>query len=271
MSAHPFAAVCAALESLAPLRHAAEWDNVGLLVAPLEAAPIERVHLCIDLTEAVYEEALDPAQPAQLIVAYHPPIFSGLKRLDPAHSLTRTLMRAVRDQIAIYSPHTALDAVQGGVNDWLIGSVGVSRLAQPIEASPAGTPGVGYGRIGPLDEPAPLPVLVGRLKQALQLPAVRVARATAHTDHQPIERVAVCPGAGGSVLLAAREAELLITGEMRHHDVLACVARGQSVILTDHTHCERGYLPHFARMLSASLPGLNLTISSADEDPLKLA
>jgi hypothetical protein len=82
----------AALEALAPLRYAGAWDNVGLLVEPLTPRPIQTVHLTIDLTEPVYAEAA--AAGAELIVAYHPPLFGGLKRLSPQLPLTRTLMRA---------------------------------------------------------------------------------------------------------------------------------------------------------------------------------
>lgn len=270
-------AAVAALESLASTRHAAAWDNVGLLVAPVAPRAIRRIHLTIDLTEPVYGEARarhaegQPSDlPADLIVAYHPPIFSGLKRLRPDSPLTRTLLRAITDGVAIYSPHTALDAVPGGVNDWLLGRLGPCADVRFIEASPSNEPGHGLGRAGRLQVPMDISAAVAQLKRNLGLTAVRVARAERHAAGAMIEQVAVCPGAGGSLLMGVRDLDLIVTGEMRHHDVLACVARGTSVILTDHTHCERGYLAVFAEQLRAVLPDVTVSISRLDDDPLRV-
>jgi dinuclear metal center YbgI/SA1388 family protein len=250
---------------------------VGLLVAPVVAPEISRVHLTIDLTEPVYAEARAPRaegqpanRPAELIVAYHPPIFGGLKRLRPDSPLTRTLLRAITDGVAIYSPHTALDAVPGGVNDWLLTRLGPCAEVRFIEASPSGEPGHGLGRVGRLLVPMGIDDAVTQLKRNLGLPAVRLAASERHRAGANIERVAVCPGAGGSLLMGVRDVDLIVTGEMRHHDVLACVSRGTSVVLTDHTHCERGFLPEYAQRLRNALPSLTVSVSVLDDDPLRV-
>ncbi len=111
------------MERLAPARFAASWDNVGLLVGDVHA-PLTKVLLCVDLTPAVWEEA--KALAVSAIVAYHPPIFDAKKRFlrgDVAFD-------AARAGIAIHSPHTALDAAQGGTNDVLADALGLgSRKA----------------------------------------------------------------------------------------------------------------------------------------------
>jgi len=100
------------LEQLAPVRHAEPWDNVGLLVGdPCQIA--RKVLLTIDYTPPVAEEALSHA--CDVIIAYHPPIFKGLKRLTPPD----VVFDAARRGIAIYSPHTAWDVAVGGTNDLL--------------------------------------------------------------------------------------------------------------------------------------------------------
>jgi putative NIF3 family GTP cyclohydrolase 1 type 2 len=63
---------------------------------------------------------------------------------------------------------------------------------------------------------------------------------------------------------------LLLTGEMRHHDVLDLAQKGTSVILTDHTHSERGYLPHLRSRILAQAPDLEVHISGADLEPLEI-
>lgn len=117
--------ILTALQALAPHHLAEPWDQVGLHVGD-PGARIDRALLCIDLTESVLEEAI--THKAQLIVAYHPPIFKPLARLTTADPKQRIILRAARKGIAIYSPHTALDAAEGGVNDWLASGLGAGEI-----------------------------------------------------------------------------------------------------------------------------------------------
>lgn len=119
-----------AFRAVAPEHLAGGWDKVGLHAGALNQT-IERGLLCIDLTHAVIDEAL--ANNCEMIVAYHPPIFAPLQRLtdDGPWSQTR-MVRCVREGLAVYSPHTALDAVRGGMNDWLCGGIGAGR-SRPID------------------------------------------------------------------------------------------------------------------------------------------
>lgn len=112
--------VVGTLRTIAPVSLAESWDRVGLLVAG-DGREIRRVLLTIDVTPAVLAEAR--AIDAQLIVGYHPLLFKPLERLDGSTWQGRVALEAVRAGIAIYSPHTALDAVAGGVNDWLVETV----------------------------------------------------------------------------------------------------------------------------------------------------
>jgi dinuclear metal center YbgI/SA1388 family protein len=256
----------AILERIAPLELAQDWDNVGLLLAPSRARPIERVLLTIDLTEAVAAEAL--AQRAELIVAYHPPIFAPLKRL-----IGGPLVRLIENRVAVYSPHTALDAAHGGVNDWLASGLGAGRC-HPIEPAtsadhePNGL--FGQGRSLQLERPVTLATLAARVKRHLGLSRVRVAAAAAHRRGGRIRRIALCAGAGGSVVTQAASADVYLTGELRHHDILAANANGVSVILTDHSNSERGYLPVLRKKL-AKIVGrsIGVTIARSDVEPLE--
>lgn len=101
-----------AMESIAPTRYAEPWDNVGLLTGH-PADPISKLLLTIDYTPAVAAEAKRLSCDA--VVAYHPPIFQGLKRI-PGDSVIHD---AIRRRVAIYSPHTAWDVADGGTNDLL--------------------------------------------------------------------------------------------------------------------------------------------------------
>lgn len=121
------------LRTLAPEHLAESWDRVGLQVGSGDP-DVGKAMLCIDLTEPVLDEAIRKG--VQLVVAYHPPIFQPLEALTDQQTKQRIILRAAQAGIAIYSPHTALDAAAGGVNDWLCESV----LPGVVEAVSAGAP-----------------------------------------------------------------------------------------------------------------------------------
>ncbi len=119
------------IESLAPLHLAEAWDKVGLHVGdPIQN--IRRATLCIDLTMPVLAEAI--ADKSQLVIAYHPPIFKPIDRLTAGPWKADILRLAIQKNIAIYSPHTALDAARGGPNDWLASSL--EPIAQSVPITP---------------------------------------------------------------------------------------------------------------------------------------
>ena len=258
----PPADVFAALDALSPLRLAGGWDNVGLLVAG-NRRPIARLGLCIDLTEPVLDELL--SADVDVVVSYHPPIFKGLKRLTEQVALERVVLRLVRSGAHLWVPHTALDAAEGGMAQWLADGLGPHTELAPIEPAADG-PAVGAGRRGARVRPAPLRALLPALRAHLGLTHLRVA---GDLD-APRRSFAVCPGSGGGLFAQTDPVDLYVTGEWSHHDVLAAVARGAAVVLTDHTNCERGYLPDYAARIAAALPGVEVVRSERDADPLRV-
>lgn len=118
------------LEQIAPTRLAQSWDNVGLLVGD-PAQDVSAAILTIDYTPAVASEAVEKG--CDLIVAYHPPIFQPLRRL----AAPSPVFDAIRRGVAIYSPHTALDAAPGGTNDVLADALGLSDR-QPLRSTSTG-------------------------------------------------------------------------------------------------------------------------------------
>lgn len=254
--------IVARLETIAPLDYAEEWDNVGLLLGALERRVIERVLLTIDLSESVVDEALQKR--IDLIVSYHPAIFTPLTRLNGGDPRHRSLMRLISDSIAVYSPHTALDAVPGGINDWLAAMIGPGRIETISPLSP-GNPDVGMGRLAKLEEQTALRSVLKRVSEGLDVERPRIALAEGGAD--PIRTVAVCAGAGDSVLKGV-EADLYISGEMKHHSVLAANQSGIHVALFEHSNTERGYLPVLAGKIRESLESPpEVLVSECDRDP----
>lgn len=262
-----------AMEHIAPLAYAEPWDNVGLIVEPPEVGDIGAVMLTIDLTERVFAEAMESG--ADAIVAYHPPIFGELRTLRQDRGLSRTLMAAVRAGIPVYSPHTALDVAKGGMSDWLADGLGHAESSAPIRGyvGPDGPePHAGVGRQVVLTEAAPLQVLVETLKAHLGLQHLRVAApADLQDETRWVSSAGICPGAGGKVFESLGAVDLLVTGELSHHQVLARVGAGTAVILTGHSNSERGYLPRLKSRLARALgEGVEVMVSKRDQDPLRV-
>lgn len=262
----PLTEILAVFEEIAPLYLAEDWDNVGLLLSPTNSARIKHILLTVDLTEPVLTEAI--SEHAELILAYHPPLFKGLRRLTRRTAEERVLMDALRSGMFIYSPHTALDAAPAGINEWLGALLGPG-VGHPIIAN-AGAEGLGAGRIVELDRAMTLDEALPLIKAGLGISHLRVAASLRHQRGEAIRTFAVCAGAGGAVFERLLHADLLLTGEMRHHSILAAVADGMSVVVTDHTNTERGYLPLLAKTLRQRMDRVKVTIAKVDKDPLSL-
>ncbi|EKV14488.1 NGG1 interacting factor Nif3, putative [Penicillium digitatum Pd1] len=250
------------------------------------------VLLTIDLTTAVADEAIKNRN--SIVVAYHPIIFRGLKSLTFADSQQRSLLRLAQHGISVYSPHTAVDTVPGGMADWLcdvvtgsfkpiqqttkatIGPCKSSMYSAPsypeaptsaVQAQtssqgpahtrttihpsppasiPEGFESAGAGRLVTFKDKQPLTSLIDNIASGIGLPGgIPIAIPQGQSvDDISIRTVGMCPGSGSGVLLKGDGAlpDLLLTGEMSHHEALAATERGSVVISLSHTNSERGYL-----------------------------
>jgi len=118
------------LESFAPLSLQESYDNAGLITGDANTE-IKTVLITLDVTEKVVDEAIQ--KNAQLIVAHHPIVFSGLKKFTGKNYVERTIIKAIKNDIAIYASHTNLDSVEGGVNQKICEKLGLQncRILQP--------------------------------------------------------------------------------------------------------------------------------------------
>ncbi|XP_053679216.1 NIF3-like protein 1 [Anopheles nili] len=256
------------LNEFAPEHLAEKWDNVGLLVEPRDKTrTITDILLAIDLTEAVVEEARQKG--VQMIISYHPPIFAPLKRLTQASWKERIVIDCIRNDIAIYSPHTSWDNVTNGVNDWLAAALPLSTSRPILEH--VSNPIYGAGRIcdiqgDPLTEQAAVQLITKHTKVGNAM----VSFAPETNGRRKIRSFAVCAGSGASVLKGVK-ADMYITGEMSHHEVLEATSNGTCVVLLGHSNSERGYLTVFKSILDERLKTYGTVtthVSICDKDPL---
>lgn len=130
----PLTEVLAHLDRLAPLRQAADWDNVGLLLGD-RAGTVARLMTCLTVTPETAAEAID--RKADLIVTHHPILFKAVKRLTADAAEGRMLLALARANVAIYSAHTAYDNALTGINALLAAKLGLTDVT-PLRREPAG-------------------------------------------------------------------------------------------------------------------------------------
>ncbi len=112
------------LEGIAPLSYQEYYDNSGLIVGD-ENTEVTSVLICLDSVEEVIEEAIE--NNCNLIIAHHPIVFSGLKKLNGKNHIERTIIKAIQNNIAIYAIHTNLDNVKGGVSSKIANILGLKN------------------------------------------------------------------------------------------------------------------------------------------------
>lgn len=113
------------LERIVPLSSQAGFDNCGLLVGD-KNSELTSVLICLDCTEQIVEEAINKG--ANLIIAHHPLIFKGIKSITGANYVERTLLKAIKNDVAIYAIHTNLDHYRYGVNFEIGQRLGLTQL-----------------------------------------------------------------------------------------------------------------------------------------------
>ena len=239
-------------ESFAPVGTAMDFDNVGLLIGD-KSAEVSRALLTLDITAETVDEAA--ALGCELIISHHPVIFQPLKRInirDAAYMLANRGISAV-------CMHTNLDlSEEFGVNTALADALGVKNLRRSA---------VGECLfIGELEERTDILSFAQSAKAALGCEGLR------YTDAKPaVKTVAVSSGAGGSEIFAAADegADVLVTGEIKHHEINAANALGVDVIDAGHFKSEDIVIFPLKKRLEASFSDIVFTKSKVYTDKVK--
>lgn len=283
-------AVCNALRGLAPLELAEDWDNVGLILGDSQQ-PVERIMTCLTLSSDVAEEAVERG--AQLIVSHHPVLFRPVQSLTAATTEGRTLLALLAARIAVYSPHTAFDSAEQGINAQLAAVLGLQDVrplrpaaatgaADPASAvtpqvGEAGSGSLGGGRFGRLSRPLPLDEFLQHVKHALRVDRLQFAapdpqwRDGPMANEAAISVVAVACGSGGEFVTDAVQngCHALVTGEAKFHACLAAREAGLALVLAGHYATERPGVERLVELLAARFPQLSIWASARECDPLQ--
>lgn len=253
------AEVAAFLEQVAPFRLAEDWDNVGLLVGR-RANEVTKLMTCLTVTPISAAEAI--ALGADLIVAHHPMPFRAVRRLTDETTVGRILLDLTAAGVGVYSPHTAFDSAQQGINEQLAGALELHGVAPLLPHAD----GQGTGRWGRLDRPTPLDELAGRLKRFLKLKRLSVVGDLEQTVHT----VAIGCGAADELLDAAMACgcQAMVLGEARFHTCLEAQASGIGLLLPGHFASERFAVECLADVLGRQFPNVQVWPCRQECDPI---
>ncbi|MQY08221.1 Nif3-like dinuclear metal center hexameric protein [Actinomadura macrotermitis] len=260
--------VIAVLEALYPPAWAESWDAVGLACGD-PGQEVRRVLFAVDPLAAVVDEALD--WDADLIVTHHPLLLRGVTSVAATTPKGRTVHRLIGAGTALYTAHTNADVADPGVSDALARAVGLTGKLRPL--APAGDDsGRGLGRVGELPEPLTLREFTARAAAGLPATAWGV-RAAGDPDRQ-VATVAVCGGAGDSLLDTARAAgvDVYLTADLRHHPASEFAEHdGPALVDAAHWATEWPWLADAERRLLAGATGtLETRVSTLVTDAWRL-
>ena len=221
--------ITAVIEAFAPLSLQESYDNAGLIVGRPDDE-VSKALLAVDVTEEVIAEALEEG--CDMIITHHPIIFHALKRFNSASYVERCVEQAIRHGIVLYAAHTNLDSAPYGMSHRVAEMLGLKsvEILQPTVEN------CGFGVVGELSEEWPAQKFMQFVMQRFDVKALR------HSDivKQTIRKVAICTGAGGSLIDEARKsgAELYLTSDLKYNDFMR---HENSIILADMGHFESEY------------------------------
>ena len=251
------------LEQYAPLEYQETYDNCGLIIGDANAE-IKGVLITLDCIESVIDEAI--ATGCNLIVAHHPIIFSGLKKLNGSNYIERTVIKAIKNDIAIYAIHTNLDNMHNGVSAKIAEKLGLENCKVLAPKSDLINKQVGSGIIGELKTAVNTEQFLMNIKENMQTDCVRYTPIV----NQEIKRVAVCGGSGSFLLKNAIEAkvDIFITADFKYHEFFDAE---NHIIIADIGHYES---EQFTKELIYDLLTKNFTkfavrLSKVNTNPIK--
>ena len=269
--------IVSAFEAVAPLALQESYDNSGLIVGEM-GTQVSKALLCLDSTEAVVDEAI--AKGCDLIIAHHPIVFGGLKRFTGGDYVQRAVIKAIRNNIAIYACHTNLDNVlRGGVNERIAQQLGfeAERVLRPVAADFGSVAAVGRlddsdvfrtagaGVLCNLQKPMNVLDFLQHLKAKMGVEVVKYTKC----DVEMVSKVAICGGAGsfliGDALRAGADA--FITSDVKYHEFFD--AEGK-MLLCDigHYESEKYTIDLFSNILSAKFPKFATIFAGTITNPI---
>ena len=239
------------IEAAYPREAALDFDNVGLLAGRAEKE-VKRVYIALDATDAVIDRAVEAG--ADMLITHHPLIFSPLKKVTDEDFISRRVVKLIQNDISYYAMHTNYDVLgMAELAEKLLDIRNTEVLDITMEKD-GKTEGI--GRIGELERPMTLEECCVYVKHRLNLGSLKV-----FGDMQAeVSRLAISPGSGKTAIAAAiaKGADVLVTGDIGHHDGLDAVEQGLCVIDAGHYGTEYIFIEDMRKFLEDKLSVLDV-------------
>lgn len=239
------------IEAAYPREAALDFDNVGLLAGRAEKE-VDRVYIALDATDAVIDRAAEAG--ADMLITHHPLIFSPLKKITDEDFISRRIVKLIQNDISYYAMHTNYDVLgMAELSEKILGIRDTEVLDVTMEKE--GKP-EGIGRIGKLEKPMTLEECCVYVKHKLNLGSLKVFGDMS----AEVSRLAISPGSGKTAVPAAlaKGADVLVTGDIGHHDGLDAVEQGLAIIDAGHYGTEYIFIDDMKRFLEEKLPVLEI-------------
>lgn len=239
------------LETLSPKNYAEAWDNIGLLAGRRDKE-VETIYIALDVSDEVIADAVRVG--ADMLLTHHPLIFKKLSRVNTDDFIGRRIYELIRNDISYYAMHTNFDVM--GMADAAADELGLRDRAVLNVTFEDEISKEGCGRVGRLEKPMSVETLAGLVKKSFQVPNVKVFGALGGI----VETAAVMPGSGGSYIreAIAAGADVMITGDIDHHEGIDAVAQGLTVIDAGHYGIEKLFIPYMEEFIKRELPKLKV-------------
>lgn len=219
------------LDKTIPLSWQESYDNAGLLYGEKEEK-CTGIYVCFDINNEVIDKAIE--NNCNFIVSHHPLIYKALKNFTNNDNVTTALIKAIKNNIALYCAHTNLDSAKNmGVNTMLAEKIGLTKI-RPLHKENISDEGYfGLGAIGELKEEKNIKDYLLEVKNILGIHNIKYVKG----KKDSIKTVALCGGSGTDFINDAFEAEVdcFLTGDVKYHQFLDCENR---IILADIGHFE---------------------------------
>ena len=220
-----------------PKELSCDWDNDGLMCCPDNSREVTRVLFTLDVTERAAEYAIEGG--FELIVSHHPLIFKPISSISEMGSVERTLMKLIKNDVAVFSFHTRLDALSGGVNDALAEKLGIASAELLTDN--------GDGRIGYIDEGG---ISVEEYAQFVKK-RLSAQRVTFIDGDVPVRKVAIVGGSGKDFIkiAIAKGADTFLTGEIGYSYLNSYLGQKINLIEAGHFFTENPVLDKLQLMV----------------------
>ncbi|HAN09960.1 MAG TPA: Nif3-like dinuclear metal center hexameric protein [Clostridiales bacterium] len=254
------------LERIAPEYLAEDWDNVGLQVGRLDK-DIDKILVTLDVTKEIIVMAI--REKVDIIIAHHPLIFKGIKKVTTEDYLGSNIQQLIKSDISVYAMHTNIDISKHGLATKLAEKLDLKHLMILKEDKDEQGVVQGIGRVGELPKPISFETLVDNLKSILKCDIIRYA---GNKDIN-IRKVAICPGSGMDYMKQAhsKDADVYITGDLKHHQALEVQEMDFLVIDASHYYTEK----IFEEIIHESIEGyahqhrIEILVPYFEESPIK--